>query len=93
MDRVTTGSLDYWSDNLKLVAADGHDVAASTEDLQKGRSFRIASVSPPPGTMAGRGDTITIHATTVDASEVDSLPAASACSPPMRSRGPLAFRP
>ncbi len=74
---ITPGSLDCWLDTLKMIAADGHDFVSSPEDLQEGRSFRVTSVTPAPGTLAGRGDTITIHGTVIEASEVVALPPAT----------------
>lgn len=64
-----------------MIAPDGHDYANSTDDLQKHRSFRIASVSPAPATMVGRNETITVYGTVIDAADVMLLPPAMApCS-------------
>lgn len=74
---ITPDSLDCWMDTLKMIAPDGHDFATSSEDLNMGRSFRVASVSPPPGTMADRHDTITVFGNILEPSEVVALPPAT----------------
>ena len=71
------GSLTCWVDSVQMIAPDGHDWASSPDDVQKGRRFRITSVSPAPGTMAGQRDTVTVHGTVIESSDVALLPPAT----------------
>jgi hypothetical protein len=59
------GALGCW-DNIKAIAPDGHDAESDPEDVVQGRTYRITDVSPAPGTLIGRNETVTVHVAPVD---------------------------
>lgn len=59
------GALGCW-DNIRAIAPDGHDAESDPEDMTQGRTYRITDVSPAPGTLIGRADTVTLKVVPVD---------------------------
>ena len=57
------GALGCW-DNLRGVAPDGHDPIKNPNYPEK--TYRITAVTPPPGTLVGRYDLVTVQLAEVD---------------------------
>jgi hypothetical protein len=67
-DSVDVGALACWddSDHVRGIAPDGHHTVANPTHDDFGMSYRITSISPPPGTPIGRNDTVTVQLVPVD---------------------------
>jgi hypothetical protein len=61
-DDAKTGSLACWH-NLKAITPDGTDLMNGPGDTGP---YRITDVSPPPGTLIARNDSVTLHVVAVD---------------------------